>query len=41
MKLVGWTSLWAVLMVGVAVAQVDMVGDESEQPSAKEKVEVP
>ena len=35
MKLVGWTSLWALLTVGVAVAQVDMVGDE------KEKVEVP
>ena len=26
MKLVGWTSLWAVLMAGVAFAQIDMVG---------------
>lgn len=41
MKLVGWTSVWAVLMVSVAVAQVGVVMDEPEQSAAKEKVEVP
>ena len=41
MKLVGWTSVWAVLMVGVAVAQVGVAVDEPEQSAAKDKVEVP
>ena len=41
MKLVGWTSLWAVLMVGVAIAQVDVVVSEPEETTEKEKVEVP
>ncbi len=41
MKLLGWTSLWAALMVGVAIAQVDMVVDDSEQPAEREKVKVP
>jgi hypothetical protein len=41
MKLVGWTSVWAVLMVGVAVAQVGVVVEEPERPATKEKVEVP
>ena len=41
MKLVGWTSLWVALLVGVAAAQVDMVADEPEPAAEKEKVEVP
>jgi hypothetical protein len=41
MKLVGWTSLWAVLMVGVAIAQADVVVDEPEETAQKQKVEVP
>ena len=41
MKLVGWTSLWAVLLAGVAIAQVDMTADESESAAAKQKVEIP
>ncbi len=41
MKLVGWTSVWTALMVGVVVAQADVVVDEPEQSAAKEKVEVP
>jgi hypothetical protein len=41
MKLVGWTSVWAVLMVSVAVAQVGVVVEEPERPATKEKVEVP
>jgi hypothetical protein len=44
MKLVGWTSLWAALMVGAAFAQVDMVADDAEpetQGATEEKVEIP
>ncbi len=45
MKLVGWTSMWALLMVGVAIAQVDVVvtepESEAEPPAETEKVEIP
>mgnify|MGYP001814652620 CR=1 FL=1 len=41
MKLVGWTSLWAVLMVGVAIAQGGVVVDDAKDSAPKEKVEVP
>ena len=41
MKLLGWTSLWAVLMVGVAIAQVDMTADDPESATETEKVRIP
>ena len=47
MKLVGWTSLWAVLLVGAALAQADVVVDdpeaaqEADAASEMEKVEIP
>lgn len=41
MKLVGWTSVWATLMVGAALAQVDMVADEPEGATAREKPRIP
>ena len=41
MKLLGWTSLWAVLMVGVAIAQVDMTADAPEPAAENEKVRIP
>jgi hypothetical protein len=41
MKLVGWTSVWAVLIGGAAFAQIDMTADESERAAATEKVKVP
>jgi hypothetical protein len=41
MKLVGWTSLWAVLMVSAAIAQGGVAMDDPKESAAKEKVEVP
>lgn len=41
MKLVGWTSLWATLMVSAAVAQVDMVADDAEGATEREPVQIP
>ncbi len=41
MKLLGWTSLWAVLMVGVAIAQVDMTADDRDSATETEKVRIP
>ena len=44
MKLVGWTSLWVVLMAGAAIAQIDMAEQEAveaESTLEREVVEVP
>jgi hypothetical protein len=41
MKLVGWTSVWAALMVSMAFAQVGVVVDEPDPSAKKEKVKVP
>ncbi|KPK52145.1 MAG: hypothetical protein AMJ63_10225 [Myxococcales bacterium SG8_38_1] len=41
MKLVGWTSVWAALMVSMAFAQVGVVVDEPEPSAKNEKVKVP
>ena len=43
MKLVGWTSLWVVLMAGAAIAQIDMAEQEAveaESTLEREVVEV-
>ena len=41
MKLVGWTSMWAVLMVGTAFAQVGVVVDGPDEPVAPGNEEAP
>ena len=41
MKLVGWTSMWIVLLVGTAVAQVGVVVDEPAEPGAAENEQAP
>ncbi len=41
MKLVGWMSMWVVLMVGTAFAQVGVVVDEPAEPSAAENEQGP
>ena len=41
MKLVGWTSMWVVLMASTAFAQVGVVVDDPEEPVAAENEEAP